>query len=156
MTKGLYRIERIHKTVLRGNPLLLLPEGLLVRWPERVELPAIGDSVGGVAVFVPPHLHETVMTLLFDASPLARCDAARQLARNKETRKRVLERIYSRSFVQQVVATAERLEPEIREQIEAMGEIVSLRSVLRVGSSPMVHRSTKPTFCSTRKTMKSR
>jgi hypothetical protein len=136
MSKGLHRVQSIHNTVLRGKPLLLLPAGLLVRWPDRVPMPEIGALIDGTAVNVPPQLHEAVMTVLFGPSPLARCDAAKRLAQSKEHRRRILLRMFSRSFVQKAIASAERIEPAARAQIHAMGDIVSLRKVFMVASSP--------------------
>lgn len=135
MVKALYRVQTIHNPVLRGKPLLLLPEGLLVRWPDRVPMPGIGDWFMGTAVTVPPQVHETVLALLFGSSALVRCDAAKRLARNKEHRKRILSRVYSRPYVQQMLASVERIEPDVREQLEAEGESVSIRRLTRAATA---------------------
>lgn len=136
MVKALYRVQIIHNPTLKGKPLLLLPEGLLVRWPERVPTPQIGDLVMGTAVTVPLQVRDAVMTVLFSASPLARCDAAKRLAQNKEHRRRILSRLFSASLVQKMVTSADRLDPEVRAQIEAMGDVVALRQVFKVAYAP--------------------
>lgn len=136
MANTVVHVQKINNPVLRGKPLLLLPEGLLVRWPDRVPMPEVGATFQGTAVTVPAHLREVVMALLFGASPLARCDAARRLAQNKQHRRRILSQIFSRSYVQQAVASAERIEPAMRKELEAMGGVVPLRQVFRVACSP--------------------
>lgn len=136
MVKALHCVQKINNPVLRGRPLLLLPEGLLVRWPDRVPMPEVGDWFEGTAVTVPVHLRDVVMALLFGTSALARCDAAKRIAQNKEHRRRILSRIYSRSYVQQALASAQRIEPAVREHLEAMGDIVPLRQVFKVAYSP--------------------
>jgi hypothetical protein len=150
MAKGLHRVQSIHSAVLRGNPLLLSPEGLLVRWPDRVPMPEIGAWVEGTAVTVPPQLRETVMTLLFGASPLARCDAAQRLAQNKEHRKRILSRMFSRSFVQQALASAERIEPWMRAEIEAI-DGMPIRKVFQLASNPRWKRRRETSACTPKK-----
>src|SRR5262245_43368894 len=120
MDKVLPRIQKIHNPALPGKALLLLPEGELVRWPVRVPMPAIGDVFSGTAVWVPLHLRPAVLALLFGAS-LARCDAARQIAEDQLQRQRILHRIYSISYVKQLLGGAKRVEPAVRKQIEAAG-----------------------------------
>jgi len=124
-------VRRIHNPVLPGASLLLLREGLLVRWPARTPLPAIGDPFTGRVVDVPPELADTVQTLLFGSSPIARCDAAKQLAQTRQTRTRILLRIYSRSYAQHLLAAADRLVPEIREKIAASSQPISVYRLTR-------------------------
>lgn len=139
MDKVLPRVQRIHNPTLPGAPLLLLPERLLVRWPVRVSMPAIGDPFSGTAVSVPPHLREVVLTLLFSPSALARCDAAKRLAEDQTSRRRILLRVYSRPYVQQLLASANRIEPELREQIEAVGG-VPIRRLTKAAYAPTLAR----------------
>lgn len=145
MDKVLPQVRRIHNPLLPGNPLLLLPERVLVRWPVRVPAPIIGDKFDGVTVAVPNHLQELVWTLLFGASPLARCDAAKQLAEEPTNRRRILLRIYSRPYVQQLLATANRIEPAFREKVEAVGGVVPIRRLTRAAYAPnlaeRIHRA---------------
>jgi hypothetical protein len=120
-------IKSIHSPLLPGRPLLILPAGLLVRWPTRVPLPSLGDTYAGDTVRVPPDLRDRVQTLLFGTCPYARCKAARLLSDNKEHRKRILLRIYSRPYVQHMLAVADRLCAERQEQLQAKGESMRIR-----------------------------
>ncbi len=128
-------VQRIHNPVLKGKPLLILPEGLLVRWPERVPLPLIGAEYSGAIVRVPPPLREQVLTVLFGPTTLERCDAAKRLAANKVHRRTILARLFSRSYLHKMLASAERLPPEERQQLTAQGKRLSIRGLLQAGSS---------------------
>lgn len=139
MDKPIPSIQRIHSPLLPGAPLLLLPERHLVRWPVREPPPAIGEPFRGTAVSVPRHLREVVLTLLFSSSALARCDAAKRIAGDPDFRRRILLRIYSRSYVQQLLASANRIEPELREQIEAVGGVPIYR-LTRAAYAPTLAR----------------
>lgn len=139
MDKVLPRIQRIHNPPLPGTPLLLLPERILVRWPLRAPMPVIGEPFSGTAVSVPPHLRQVVMDLLFSPNALERCDAAKRLAEDQVSRRRVLYQIYSRPYVQQLLASATRIEPELREQIEAAGG-VPIRRLTRAAYAPTLAR----------------
>lgn len=132
MAKALYRVESIHNPTLKGKPLLLLPEGMLVRWPERTPMPEVGHDFAGTAVVVPLYVREAVMTVLFSPDPVARCEAAGRLAENKEHRRRILNRLFGDSLVQKMVTSAERLDSELRAQIAEMGHAVSLRQVFKL------------------------
>ena len=136
MDKVLPQIQRIHNPLLPGNPLLLMPERVLVRWPVRVPSPTIGDTFDGVTVAVPGALEPVVWTLLFGACPLARCDAAKQLAEETTNRRRILLRIYSRPYVQQLLAAANRI--ELRETVEAVGGVVPIRRLTRAAYTPNI------------------
>ncbi len=138
MDKVLPQVRRIHNPLLPGSPLLLMPERVLVRWPARVPAPTIGDIFAGVAVAVPGALEPVVWTLLFGACPLARCDAAKQLAKEPMSRRRILLRIYSRPYVQQLLAAANRIEPELREKVEAVGGVVPIRRLTRAAYAPNI------------------
>lgn len=124
-------VRQIHNPVLPGQALLLQPEGLLVRWPARTPLPAIGDAFTGRVIDVPPELAETVQTLLFGQSPIARCDAAKELAATRPTRTRILLRIYSRSYAQHLLAAAVRLPPEVREKLATSSQPISVYRLTR-------------------------
>lgn len=128
-------VQRIHNPCLKGKALLLLPEGLLVRWPEREPLPLVGAEYTGTIVRVPPPLRELVLTVLFGSTTLERCDAARHLAANKAHRRAILARLFSRSYLHKMLASAERLPPEERQQLTAQGKRLSIRSLLQAGSS---------------------
>src|SRR5690348_7300875 len=108
------RIERIHIPPLRGKPLVLLPEGILVRWPDRTPAPHIGDEVAVATAHVPRDLRDDVWLVLFGQHALARCDAAKRLSERKSGR-RLLTQILSRSSMQKMLAAASRLAPELRE-----------------------------------------
>ncbi|MEZ4301578.1 MAG: hypothetical protein R3B70_41980 [Polyangiaceae bacterium] len=136
MSKSLYRVEGIHNPVLPGKPLLLQPGGLLVRWPARVPMPQVGDWFSGTAITVPPNLRETVLTLLFAAGAIDKCEAARRLAQNKDHRRYILCRVYSRPYVQHMLSSIERLGDDQRRQLEAMGESLSFRRLRRASSEP--------------------
>ncbi|MFO0591861.1 MAG: hypothetical protein U0441_30215 [Polyangiaceae bacterium] len=136
MDKVLPKVRRIHNPLLPGNPLLLTPERVLVRWPARVPSPTIGDTFAGVTVAVPGPLEPLVWTLLFGACPFARCDAAKQLAEEPTNRRRILLRIYSRPYVQQLLATANRI--ELRGTLEAVGGVVPIRRLTRAAYAPNV------------------
>ncbi|MEZ4308133.1 MAG: hypothetical protein R3F14_08820 [Polyangiaceae bacterium] len=103
----------------------------------------MGDAFSGVSVSVPMHLREAVLCLLFGPSPLARCDAAKRLAESKLDRRRILLRIFSRPYVQQLLASAERLEPELRAQIEARGGLVPIRRLTRAAYGPTLAHQIK-------------
>ena len=143
MDKILPRVQTIHNPVLPGAPLLLLPDRVLVRWPVRQPHPALGEPFSGVAVSVPPHLRAAVWTLLFGACAVARCEAARRIADNPLCRRRILHRIYSKSYVQQLLAGADRVQPEQRAQLEAAGQI-SIRKLTRAARAPTLERRAGP------------
>lgn len=136
MVKVLPQIRRIHNPLLPGNPLLLMPERVLVRWPLRVRAPTIGDIFEGITVAVPGALEPVVWTLLFGACPIARCDAAKQLAKEPTNRRRILLRIYSRPYVQQLLATANRI--ELREMVEVVSGVVPIRRLTRAAYAPNI------------------
>lgn len=136
MDKVLPCVQRIHNPLLPGSALLLLPERLLVRWPVRVPVPAIGAPFSGTVVHVPRHLREAVLTLLFDPSSLARCDAAKRIAEQPKDRRCILGRIYSKSYVKELLRGANRVEPELREQIQAAGGGVPIRRLTRAAYAP--------------------
>src|SRR5262245_23045468 len=68
------RIESIHPSPQSGAPLLLLPDRLLVRWPEQMTLPTVGDEVVATVVHVPMDLRDDVSLVLFARHPVERCD----------------------------------------------------------------------------------
>lgn len=133
--RPLPRVQSIHNPPARGKALLLLPEGLLLRWPDREPLPAIGTEFEGTAVRVPPHLRSALLAVLFAPSSLERCEAAKRIAVNKIHRRNILAPIFSRTYVQKMLATAERLDPAQRAQLAAKGTKVSIRKLLHVTAS---------------------
>lgn len=136
--RSLPRVQSVHNPPARGKALLLLPEGLLLRWPDREPIPAIGAEFVGVVVRVPPDLRETVLIALFSPNSLERCEAVTRLAANKVYRRTILTRIFSRTYVQKMLASVERLDPEQRAKLAAKGTKVSIRKLLRVTASPVV------------------
>jgi hypothetical protein len=130
MAKGLHRIQSIHDPTLRGEPVLLLPMGLLVRWPERMATPRVGHWYAGTAVSVPANLHDAVLRFLFSACALDRCDAAKEIGAKRGQRQRILHRFLGRSMVQKMITSAERMTPELRAEIQACGVGISLRRVI--------------------------
>lgn len=138
MDKVLPVIARIHTPLLHGEPLMLLPARLLVRWPRWMPVPAIGERFSGLALAVPDHLFDAVITLLC-GSALARCDAAMRIAQEPNGRKRILLRVYSRPYVQGLLAGARRIQPELRQQIEAVGG-VPIRRLTKAAYAPTLAR----------------
>lgn len=131
-------VQSIHNPPARGKALLLLPEGLLLRWPDREPLPAKGDEFVGTVVRVPPHLRAALLAVLFSPSSLERCEAAKRIAANKIHRRNVLAPIFSRTYVQKMLATAERMDPEQRAELAAKGRKVSIRKLLHVTASTVL------------------
>lgn len=131
-------VQSIHNPPARGKALLLLPEGLLLRWPDREPLPAIGDEFVGTVVSVPPHLRRALLLVLFSPDPLERCEAAERIAASKTHRRNILAPIFSRTYVQKMLAAAERLDPEQRAQLAAKGTKVSIRKLLHVTASTVL------------------
>lgn len=131
------RVQSVHNPPARGKALLLLPEGLLLRWPDREPIPEIGAEFVGTVVRVPAELRETVLIALFSKNSLERCEAVRRLAANKVYRRTILARIFSRTYVQKMLASMERLDPEQRAKLTAKGTKVSIRKLLRVTASPV-------------------
>lgn len=125
------RVLEIHNPLVRGSALLFLPRGLLVRWPDRVPFPHVGDPFEGVTIVVPQHLLSAALDLLCAPSALTRCDAAKMIAQDPFYRRRILLKIYSRPHVQQLLATANRLGPEDREQLQVQGKGLPFRRLLR-------------------------
>ena len=124
-------VQQIHNPLVRGSALLFLPKGLLVRWPDRMPFPQVGEPFHGVAVVVPRHLLRVALDLLFSPSPLARCDAAKVLAAEPIHRRTVLLRIYSRPHVQQLLAAANKLSPEERQQLQGVEKGMPIRELFR-------------------------
>ncbi len=124
-------VQRIHNPLLTGPALLLMPEGLLVRWPARKSHPPIGSGYSGRTIEVPANLRETVLTLLFGENAFARCDAAKRLAETKASRQHILLRVFSRSYIQQLLASAIRIPAEERAALEENGRPVSVYCLIR-------------------------
>ena len=114
-------IHHVHNPLLRGKALLFQPEGVLIRWPDKEPVPAIGADFTGTAVHVPPEILEPVLTLLFGRCALARSDAAKRLARRARYR-RLLEALFSRSYVQKFLACNTTLDDKAREKLRGEGE----------------------------------
>ena len=126
-------VQRVHNPVLAGPALILLPEGLLVRWPPRSAVPAIGAPFSGTAVHVPEGLREAVLTLLFGASALSRCDAAKRIAAVPSHRARILHRIYSKSYVVQLISASNWADESVRARLD---NETPIRRVARARRNP--------------------
>jgi len=141
-------IRSIRHLLVSGEPLLLLPTCLLVRWHSPSDLPEIGISYHYKTITVSDANIENVHRILRSPDPLARCDASKHVPLH------VLARLYSYSQAKNMRRVAESLCPEVRELILA-GAPTSLRRLFRVayGESPeeqlqrwneSVKRSTRP------------
>lgn len=118
-------VRSIHDPLLPGAPLLLLPTGVLVRWPARCARPAPGSAFEGTAIDVDTAQLPILRTLLFSEDSLARCDAAAALPFD------LVKQVYSYSQAKGLCDTSKRLAPEIREQIRAAGLRVSAHRLIR-------------------------
>lgn len=123
-------VRSIHDPLLPGAALMILPAGMLVRWPARRARPALGSAFEGVTIDVNPEQLPTVQTLLFSEDALARCDAAKALPFG------LLRRAYSYQQAKGLCDASERLAPEIREQIRESGVRVSLYRLTRAAYAP--------------------
>ena len=63
-------VRSIHDPLLPGAALMILPAGMLVRWPARRARPALGSAFEGVTIDVNPEQLPTVQTLLFSEDAL--------------------------------------------------------------------------------------
>jgi hypothetical protein len=125
------RILSINHSLVCGEPLLLLPACLLVRWRDLSSLPEIGAAYSDKTITVSVDNTENVGRVLLSSDPLARCDASKPLPLH------VLSQLYSYSQAKNMRRVAERLCPEVRQYIHA-GAPASLRRLFRVayGESP--------------------
>lgn len=62
-----------------GDPVLLQPDGVLVRWPHGEAVPTVGDAFQGAAVHVNRPEQREALIKLVRGNVLERCDAADQL-----------------------------------------------------------------------------
>ncbi|MBK8254927.1 MAG: hypothetical protein IPK82_19995 [Polyangiaceae bacterium] len=127
-------VSAIHNPIAHGASLLLLPAGLLVRWPPRVPMPAVGDHVQATALTVDESTAKAVIDLLFGATVLQRCDAAIRLAKKRENRSKILGKIYHRSYVHLLVKLG-RSGPRVRAWIEVQNPALSIRELARIVDS---------------------
>ena len=123
-------VRSIHNPLLPGPPLMILPEGTLVRWPVRLARPALGTAFEGVTIEAKPDQLAMLETLLFSEDALARCDAAKALPFP------LLRRAYSYSQAKSLCDASERLAPEVREQIRESGARISLYRLTRAAYAP--------------------
>ena len=137
------RIDSIHHSPLSGPPLLLFPDRLLVRWPELVALPRLGQEVQSVVVHVPFELREDVRQVLFARYPLDRCDAAKRVYEHKRGW-RILRQLFDRGHAHKMLAVAVRVTPELRAQIQAQGEGLSLRRLIQIAYDPALASTKDP------------
>ena len=125
------RILSISHPLVCGEPILLLPACVLVRWRDLSSLPEIGAAYTEKTITVSGANTENVRQVLLSSDPLARCDASKPLPLH------VLSQLYSYSQAKNMRRVAESLCLEVRQLIQA-GAPASLRRLFRVayGESP--------------------
>lgn len=72
-------IIRIIDGPLNGSPVLLLPDGLLLRWPLEEPLPEPGSLFRGTTIQLKRPEQRLLLEKLLTGDPLERCDAAARL-----------------------------------------------------------------------------
>jgi hypothetical protein len=118
-------IRSISHPLVSGEPLLLLPSCLLVRWRDPSAIPKIGAAYRDKTVTVAAENIDNVRRILRSSDPLARCDASKHFPLH------VLAQLYSYSQAKNMRRVAESLCPEVRQIIHA-GAPASLRRLFRV------------------------
>lgn len=110
-----------------GSPVLLAPEGILLRWPRDEPLPEIGDDFEGKIVRVSkPEQRELLINLLC-GNPLERCDAVRRLPPS------LVKSLYSRSQANNMRRVAHHMTPALRLHVVGViadGLRVSMRQLV--------------------------
>jgi hypothetical protein len=124
-------IRSIDHPLAEGDPILLLPEGLLKRWPRGEPLPQIGDKFEGRIVHVSRQEHRDAIASLLRGNILERCDAVDRLPL------RVASVFYSPSQARNLRRVARNLCPSLREHAVALlarGIKVSSKVLIKVAA----------------------
>ena len=75
--------------LVKGPPLLLAPDGVLLRWPDDSPLPQVGTEYHGATIQLSDPSQKEHLVRLLAGTALERCDAACKLP------SRVVKRCYS-------------------------------------------------------------
>ncbi|HSN99571.1 MAG TPA: hypothetical protein VLS89_14855 [Candidatus Nanopelagicales bacterium] len=97
-----------------GRPLLLVPEGLLLRWPRDRALPEVGDPFEGQTIRLARPDHLRYLVTLLHGNALERCDAAQRLPPD------LVITVYSRSMANNMRRVARDMTPGLRAHIRAL------------------------------------
>lgn len=112
-----------------GDPVMIQPEGLLVRWPHGELVPKVGDEFEGAAVHVTRREQREALVKLVRGNVLERCEAADQLPA------RLVKVFYSPPQRRNMRRVARNLCPSLRNHVArllASGIRVSLRVLIKV------------------------
>jgi len=108
--RTLLTIRRI-EMLAHGDPVLLQPEGELVRWPRDEEPPRLGDTFQGATVYITRPEHRELIMKMLHGNVLARCAAAAGLPL------RMVKGFYSKSQANNLRRVGQRLCPSLRQHV---------------------------------------
>jgi hypothetical protein len=124
-------IRGIDDPLAEGDPVLLLPEGLLKRWPRGEPLPQIGDKFEGTTIHVSRQEHRDAIAVLLRGNILERCEAVERLP------PRLVAAFYSASQARNMRRVARNLCPSLREHATTLlsrGIKVSSKVLIKVAA----------------------
>jgi len=107
-------IRSIDDPLVEGDPLLLLPEGVLKRWPEGEPRPRIGERFVGRAIHVSHPEHQDGISRVLRGNILERCEAAARLPR------RIVTELYSAPQVRNMRRVDRNLCPSLKEHVAGL------------------------------------
>jgi len=110
-----------------GGPLLLLPEGVLLRWPRDRPLPEVGDHFDGPTIRLARPEHGRYLTALLHGNAVERCEAAQRLPPD------VVITAYSRSMANNMRRVAREMTPGLRAHV-----LTLVRSGFRVSTRQLI------------------
>ena len=124
--EGDLRINVIDRPA-EGRPLLLAPEGLLLRWPRDKPMPEVGDFFSGTAIRLTRPEHRRHLAALLHGNAIERCEAAQMLPQD------VVIAAYSRSLANNMRRVARDMTPGFRAHVLYLiqeGHRVSTRQLI--------------------------
>jgi len=114
---------------VEGSPVLLIPEGILLRWPRDEPLPEIGEPFEGKTIRLRRPEHLEVLLDLLRGNAVERCEAAFKLPMD------VVRIFYSSSLANNMRRVARKMTPELRNHVLSMiesGHRVSTKQLITV------------------------
>lgn len=114
-----------------GDPVLLQPDGVLIRWPRGEKKPKPGDRITGRSLFCAAEDERETIRKLLRGYNLERCDAAGELP------PRIVAVFYSAPMARNMRRVARNLCPSLRAHVAALlsrGIQVSIKVLIKVAA----------------------
>jgi hypothetical protein len=94
-----------------GKPVILAPDGVLLRWPGSQPLPCIGDEFKGTTIRLAESRHAEHLVVLLEGDLLERCDAACRLPSS------IVMQVYSKGYANALRRIGRRISNGLRSHI---------------------------------------